>query len=112
MKRYGMVIGVKEEAIPKYVELHANTWPEVLRRNSDCNLRNYSIYLRKMPDGKHYLFSYFEYVGENIEADMEKMAADPMVQKWWEECIPCQEPLADRGEGNWWAEMEEVFHQE
>ena len=35
-------------------------------------------------------------------------AADEMIQKWLDVCDPCQEPLADRGE--WWANMEEVFH--
>lgn len=112
MKRYGMVVGVREEKIERYVDLHANTWPSVLRRNRDCNLQNYSIYLRKLPDGKHYLFSYFEYVGEDFDTDMARMAADPEVQKWWEECKPCHEPLEDRADGEWWAAMEEVFHQD
>ena len=38
----------------------------------ECNIRNYSIYYR---DG--YLFSYYEYVGDDYEADMAKMAARP-----------------------------------
>jgi L-rhamnose mutarotase len=41
---------------------------------------------------------------------MAKMAADPTTQKWWDVCKPCQEPLADGAEGQWWADMEEVFH--
>ena len=73
-------------------------------------MQNYSIYLRKLPDGNHYLFSYFEYVGDDFDGDMAKMADDPMTQKWWAVCEPCQEPLADRVEGEWWADMEEVFH--
>lgn len=63
-----------------------------------------------MPDGAHYLFSYFEYIGEDFEADMAKMAADPETQRWWEACKPCHEPLSDRNPGEWWANMEEVFH--
>ncbi|MCK5527758.1 MAG: L-rhamnose mutarotase, partial [Candidatus Latescibacteria bacterium] len=31
-------------------------------------------------------------------------------QKWWDVCKPCMEPLETRAEGEWWAEMEEVFH--
>ena len=110
MTRYGTVIGVKDEALDEYKKLHAAVWPDVLTMISDCNIRNYSIYLRKMPDGKHYLFSYFEYVGNDFEGDMAAMAADATTQKWWDVCMPCQEPLADRAEGEWWAEMEEVFH--
>ena len=110
MKRYGSVIGVKEEKLDEYKKLHAAVWPEILSMIKQCNIENYSIYLRKLPNGKYYLFSYFEYVGEDFEGDMAKMAADEMTQKWWSVCEPCQQPLADRAEGQWWADMEEAFH--
>lgn len=110
MTRYGSIIGVKEDAIPEYKRLHEAVWPEVLATITACGIRNYSIFLRKMPDGKHYLFSYFEYVGEAFAADAAKMAADPKTQEWWTHCMPLQEPLPDRPEGDWWAGMEEVFH--
>ena len=61
-----------------------------------CHIRNYSIYLRQLDDGRHYLFSYFEYTGTDFAADMAKMAADPTTQRWWSFCKPCQQPLADR----------------
>ena len=108
--RYGSVIGVKEEKLEEYKKLHAAVWPDVLKMIKDCNIRNYSIYLRKLPDGKYYLFSYFEYTGDDFKADMAKMAADETTQKWWDACEPCQEPLKDRAEGEWWATMEELFH--
>ena len=110
MKRYGSVIGVREEKLDEYKKLHAAVWPDVLKMITECNITNYSIYLRKMPDGKYYLFSYFEYMGDDFEADCAKMAADETTQKWWDVCIHCQEPLADRAENEWWADMEEVFH--
>jgi len=105
MKRYGMVVKVRAEKLDEYKRLHAAVWPGVLKRIRDCNLRNYSIFHK---DG--YLFSYFEYVGEDFDADMARMAADETTQKWWALCEPCQEPLETRAEGEWWAEMEEVFH--
>ena len=103
--RYGSVIKVKPEKLDEYRTLHAAVWPEVLDTVTRCNIRNYSIYHK---DG--YLFSYFEYVGDDLDADMAKMAADPVTQKWWDVCKPCQEPLESRAEGEWWAGMEEVFH--
>ena len=112
MKRYGSVIGLREDKIAEYKALHAAVWPEVLRMISACQIRNYSIYLRQMPDGKYYLFSYFEYTGADFAADSAKMAADPVTQKWWACCRPCQEPLPGRENGEWWAGMEEVFHQD
>jgi L-rhamnose mutarotase len=110
MKRYGWVIGVRPEKLDEYKRLHAAVWPGVLKMIRACNFRNYSIYLRQLPDGKHYLFSYLEYVGEDFVADGAKMAADAETQRWWAVCKPCQEPLANRAEGEWWADMEEVFH--
>lgn len=105
MKRYGMVIKVRPEKFEEYKKLHAAVWPAVLDTIGQCNIRNYSIYHK---DGL--LFSYFEYHGTDFEADMAKMAADPMTQKWWDICKPCQQPLETRAEGEWWADMEEVFH--
>ncbi len=112
MTRYGMVIEVKEEKLDEYRRLHAAVWPAVLQTIKDCHIRNYSIYLRRFPEGKHYLLSYFEYDGEDFARDMAKMASDPATQKWWSLCKPCQVPLANRAEGEWWAGMEEVFHQD
>jgi len=105
MQRHGMVIKVKPDKFQEYKQLHAQVWPDVLKMIKECNIRNYSIYHK---DG--YLFSYFEYVGDDFESDMAKMAADPTTQKWWDVCKPCQEPLDTRAEGQWWASMEEVFH--
>jgi L-rhamnose mutarotase len=100
-----MVIKVRPDKLDEYKRLHAAAWPGVLAMVAECNIRNYSIYHK---DG--YLFSYFEYHGSDFSADMAKMAADPLTQKWLAVCKPCQEPLATRAEGEWWANMEEVFH--
>lgn len=105
MKRYGMVIQVRPEKLSEYKELHADPWPGVLDMIRECNIQNYSIYYR---DG--YLFSYFEYIGDDFQADMAKMAADPTTQEWWKLTDPCQEPLPTCKENEWWASMEEVFH--
>jgi L-rhamnose mutarotase len=110
MKRYGTVIMVRPEKLAEYKQLHAAVWPEVLKMIEACHIQNYSIYHRHLADGRHYLFSYFEYTGTDFAADMAKMAADPTTQKWWEVCKPCQQPLADRTPDEWWAGMEEVFH--
>ena len=110
MKRNASIIEIKEEKIAEYKELHAKAWPEVLQMIKKCNIQNYSIYLRKLPDGKFYLFSYLEYIGNDFEADCNKMAADPKTLEWWDVCKPCHQPFEDRTEGEWWAEAEEVFH--
>jgi len=108
--RYASVIGLGSGKVEDYKRLHTAVWPEILEKIKGCAMHNYSIFLRKLPDGNYYLFSYFEYAGTDIEADSARMAGDPKTQEWWELCKPCQQPLADRAEGEWWAGMEEVFH--
>jgi L-rhamnose mutarotase len=105
MQRHGSVLRLQPGKYDEYRRLHAAVWPAVLARISACHIRNYSIYHR---DG--WLFSYFEYHGEDFAADMARMAADPVTQDWWKLCQPCQDPLPDRAPGEWWAGMEELFH--
>ena len=107
MKRMGMMIGLRPEKVIEYKELHANAWPGILNMISACNITNYSIFLK---EPENLLFGYWEYVGEDFEADAAKMAADPLTRKWWDICMPCQIPLDTRKENEWWAMMEEVFH--
>ncbi len=105
MIRHGQLIGISPAKLAEYKRHHANAWPEILAMIRACNIRNYSIYHK---DGL--LFAYYEYVGSDYEADMARMAADPRTQDWWAIMKPLQTPLATRAEGEWWAEMEEVFH--
>ncbi|MGQ7871131.1 L-rhamnose mutarotase [Sunxiuqinia sp. sy24] len=105
MKRFGQVIGVDPQQFEKYKEYHAAVWPEVLEKITACNIVNYSIFHK---DGL--LFAHFEYIGDDFDADMAKMAADPKTQEWWSIMEPMQRPVENRKEGEWWASMEEVFH--
>ena len=105
MKRFGQMIKVKPEGKQAYIDWHANPLPGVNEMIKECIIQNYSIYSRG-----DYLFSYFEYVGDDNDADMAKMAADPTTQKWWDIVKPLMEPLADRAEGVFWSDMVEIYH--
>ncbi len=105
MKRFGQLIGIKQEHLERYKAYHANVWPEILAKIAACNIHNYSIFYRE-----GFLFAYFEYTGSDYEADMEKMAADPKTREWWEIMKPMQQPLGTNGNDEWWTTMEEVFH--
>jgi Uncharacterized conserved protein len=105
MKRYASIIGLQPEKLEEYKRLHAAVWPEVLSTIKACNIHNYSIFYK---DGM--LYSYFEYLGEDYDQDMKKMADDPVTQDWWKLCSPCQVPVKTRKENEWWATMEELFH--
>ncbi|AUH65800.1 L-rhamnose mutarotase [Paracoccus zhejiangensis] len=107
MQRMGMMIGLKPGKVAEYKALHAAAWPAVLARISASNIRNYTIFLR---EPENILFGTWEYHGTDFAADMAAIAADPVTQDWWRLTDPCQEPLASRTDGEWWAMMDEVFH--
>ena len=107
MQRHGQIIKLKPGVLESYTKYHSEVWPGVLATIRDCNIQNYSIFHK---DG--FLFTYFEYVGNDFEKDMQKMADDPLTREWWKIMGPMQEPLKTRKEGEWWAEMDEVFHLE
>jgi L-rhamnose mutarotase len=107
MQRFGQVIRLKPGVLESYKRYHAAVWPEVARKITECNIRNYSIFHK---DG--FLYAYFEYHGADFDADMARMGEDPKTQEWWAVMKPMQEPVATRAEGEWWASMEEVFHQD
>ena len=105
MKRFGQTILLKPEGADEYIRLHAETWPGVLKQIEKSGIRNYSIFLRGLT-----LFAYFEYVGDDFEKDMADMAADSETQRWWDTVKPLMQPLDDRLPGEFWSDMQEIFH--
>ncbi len=104
-ERFGMIIKLKPEKKEEYKALHANPWPGVLNMIKECNIQNYSIFLKDS-----LLFSYFEYTGNDFAADMERMTEDSLTREWWKRTDPCQIPMKSREQGERWVTMEEVFH--
>ena len=110
MPRHGSVLGIKPEGIAEYKRLHAAVWPDVLKMITECGIRNFSIFER---DGV--LFGYYEYVGDDYEADQRRMADDPVTREWWARTDPCQLPFVDEGDTDSraaWQEFTEVWHQD
>jgi L-rhamnose mutarotase len=107
VRRIGMVIGIKPEKIAEYKGLHADSNPGVRDLLTKYHMKNFSIYLHKLDDGKDYLFGYYEYDGKDYQADMNHLAAEPRNQKWLSVTDPLQAPL--RGEKSW-AMMDLVYH--
>jgi L-rhamnose mutarotase len=105
--RLGSLIKLRPEYEERYIILHKHTFPGVLERIRQSNIRNYSIYLRN-----GILFSYYEYRGENFDRDMARIGEDPVTQDWWKLTDPMQEPMDSRKKGEWWAAMDEIFHWE
>lgn len=105
MQRYGCVIRLRPDQRETYLRLHAAVWPSVEQTLREANFRNYTIFLHD-----DLLVGYYEYVGDDYDADQRLIAADPQTQEWWKLTDPCQESLAEPGSGHWWAPMREVWH--
>ena len=56
------------------------------------------------------LFGYFEYHGDNLEADMKKWGENKKMQEWWDIHIPMLEPLEKGKRDDGWIYMDEIFH--
>ncbi|UCC23162.1 MAG: L-rhamnose mutarotase, partial [Planctomycetota bacterium] len=69
VKRVGMVVGIRPEKIDEYKALHADDKPGVRDLLTKYNMHNFSIFLHEI-DGKYYEFGYYEYTGDDFEADM------------------------------------------
>jgi L-rhamnose mutarotase len=109
MKRFGQVIGLKPEVLDEYKRIHVRIWPEIENAIRGAGIVNYSIFFKD-----NMLFAYFEYDGpdEEFEQRMDWLSNAPRMQEWWGITKAMQNPLSTRAEGEWWANMEEVFHQD
>ena len=105
MQRFGMTLRLKPGSEEEYKAHHREVWLEVVGKMLECNIRNYSIFLKD-----DLLFSYFEYHGNDLKTDWKRMADHTKTQEWWAIMQTLQEPLPTRKKGEWWAAMEEVFH--
>ncbi len=97
----GMVIGVKPDQIAEYKRIHAAVWPEILDEITDCNIRNYTIFLR---EPENLLFAYCKYHGDDWAADAAKMKADRRTQAGGLSPSRCRRrlPTARKANGGRW----------
>ncbi len=109
-QRYGMIVGLKEEQVEAYKQLHADAWPGVLAQLDRCHVRNYSIWLVQVRPGEHLLFGYLEYDGKDFDADMAAMGEDETTRRWWKVTGPMQQPIPTAGPNEQWVMMQEVFY--
>jgi len=102
--RFGQIAKLKPEKKAEYIKLHENAWPEVIKTLKECNFQNYSIFNFEL-----FCFAYFEYTGNDLEADMKKMAADSATQRWWTHTKPCFERFEFSGDDEYYVNMDEIF---
>ena len=107
MKYFGMTLNLKDdpEIIEKYKEYHRHPWPETLQGLRQVGILDMKIFLlgRRM-------FMYMATVdGFDPAVDFPRYMEDPRAREWDDLMRTFQEPVAEAGEGEWWALMEQVF---
>lgn len=107
IRRLGIVIGLKGECISEYRHLHEG--PGVRDLLLKYGIRNFNIFLRRMPDGKFYEFAYYEYHGSDYAGDWDKLVKEDRNIAWLEQTDAMQTPLPDQTS---WAAMERIFFNE
>lgn len=106
IERHALVVNVRPELREEYLELHAAVWPQVEATLRDCNIGNYSIFILE-----NTLFAYYEYAGEDHDADMARIAQDEVTREWWTHTDPCQVAFgAEAAPGERWRDLTEVWH--
>lgn len=113
-RRIAQIVRLKRDSIQAYKDCHAAVWPAVLKQIKECNISDYSIFLE---ESSMTLFASMKYTGSDFDGDMEKMKANPEVQKWWQMTDGMQETLVQGSKGSmdpkgWWVPLEEVFRYE
>jgi L-rhamnose mutarotase len=102
VKRYGSVIGLRPEKIDNYKCLHAAAWPKVIAMIAACNIRNHSIFRMETTISSA--------TSNTSTPTSPPKSADPNTRERKPQTDPCQLPFPDRAKGEWWADMDEVFH--
>ena len=70
------------------------------------HMHDFSIFLHQI-EGKWYEFGYYEYTGDDFDADMAKLDAEPRTRSGTKSATRCRPPMpGEKG----WAKMERVYY--
>ncbi|GAA1702894.1 L-rhamnose mutarotase [Microbacterium sediminicola] len=104
-RRFGMIARLRPEKRQEYLDLHAAVWPQVEQTITDTGIRNFTIFVTG-----DVIVGYFEYIGEDYDADQVVMAADEATQRWREATGACQLPFHEGSTAPNWEMLDEVWH--
>ena len=104
MQRFTLYSQLKPERVEEYVHLHTHPWPEILRVLEECHFHHYSISIRG-----NELFTYYEYTGDDLEADERRMGESADMQRWWTHTKPC---FLHHDQEHYYDDLTEIFYKE
>jgi L-rhamnose mutarotase len=106
VERHALVVGVHPDRREEYLRLHSAVWPQVEQTLREAHFTNYSIF-----NVGDMLFAYYEYTGDDHDADLARIAEDPVTREWWTHTDPCQTRIVEeRVPGARWQPLDEIWH--
>lgn len=95
MNRYCFVIELKKDCIDRYVDIHRNVWPEMLKAIKNAGAQEEILYIHKN-------LSIIFFICEDLDELYRKLGNEDIVKKWdatvgpWIESVsPCLEKIFD-----------------
>jgi len=105
MPRYAFKLQIKPNAIEEYEREHQRVWPELLAKLKEVGISDYSIFRR----GQELVLCL---QAEDFDKAWDELDRDPENQRWQAFMSRLFEPVPDKGPGERFAMMKEVFHLE
>ncbi|MFF2388066.1 L-rhamnose mutarotase [Agromyces sp. NPDC058104] len=105
VRRFGFAYEVRPETREEYLRLHREVWPGVESALREHGIRDFSIFV--LGDT---LFATYEFTGDDVEAAMARIDADPTSRRWAELTHPLQRRFGGVDDGPLWREMELAWH--
>lgn len=107
---YVSMVGLVLEQEDEYRKLHAEVWADVQAAIKAARITNYRIFVTPSLDGRKYLISSFDYVGDDLDKDVATIAQDPTTsEKWWPLTDACQFRLDSAKPGEQWTPLEQLM---
>jgi len=104
MPRHCFTLQVRPDRLDDYRVAHAGVWPEMLDALSRHGWRDYSLFLR----GDGLLVGVVE--GDDLDASLAGMQAEPVNARWQAEMSAFFEPLASGAADTSLTLLDRVFH--
>ena len=108
MKNLAFTVNLKDdsEIIQKYIDHHANVWPEVIESLKEVGILDMKIFIL----GRR-LFMVCE-TTDNFDPTVDfprYLSLSPKCQEWEDLMTTFQEPVKEAAEGEKWASMKQIF---
>ena len=106
-KSYAMALDLRDDQalIEQYIEHHRAVWPEALESLKRLGIEKMKIFLL----GRR-LFMYVEVPDDfDFPADLASYTDEPRAKEWDEFMRGFQERVPGAMQGEWWAQMEQVW---